>query len=359
MLSFKKLEKLISQHGYIIREIFSIGGQCVYISVVSIKTSEFFLVYIPSKYNIPIDTKYKSYKLKEINVSSLSVKSEVDCAGDHDELSVQLKYMELEDTNRKGKLSDHLDKKYDFPLEIKKSHTSDNAQVKDLFRQISRLKYCVSGIKIKIAISYRDYITVVKRDNSLVCYGIKDYDVLDNMRRLLAVVDLENFCSRTIQTDIVFVREGIHRILNKNQLENIVLISSLLSGKNDFEKFLVTVQTKISDFKSYLKKFNNVLVSINEKEKDIIKKLDDFKVKRQTTGLQGVHLDMQTLNQISLLESELKGILDAKQETMRHIEDINTQNNDFLLFIDKILYDNVIMTDAIMNNFKLVMNYIK
>jgi hypothetical protein len=364
MLSFKKLENLLSEKGYIIREIFSMGDVCVYISIVSMHTSEFFLVYIPSKYTIKIENRYKIYKIKEIDVNYLRTKSEVECADERDDLQMELSYNEIEakyslDKNDENKLSDHLDEKYNRPILMKNSDKANEIEIKDIYRQINRLKYCVSSIKIKIAVGYKNYLAVIKRDNTSVCYVIKNYTVLDNMRRLLAVVDLENFYQKTIniQDEIIFVRNGIHRVLNKNQIENITLISKLLSGKSDFEKFLASIRTKMDNFQTYLIKFNRILNVSNEKEGVVVKKLRELKNRGQTVGIQGVHLDIQTLHQISASESELRNVLEVKQETMKHIEMINTHHNDFLLFIDKILYDNAIMTDSILRNFDLAKNY--
>jgi len=366
MLSFKKLENLFSEKGYIIREIFSIDDMCVYISLVSMNTSEFFLVYIPSKYTIKTDDRYKVYRIKKMDVNSLKTRAEVEYADERDDLHMELSYNEIEtkyslDEKDKNKLSDHLDEKYNRPILMRCDKNANEVEIKDMHRQINRLKYCVSSVKIKIAIEYKDYLAVVKQDNTTVCYMIKNYTISDNMMRLLVVVDLKNFYQKTInmQDDIVFVRNGIHRVLTKNQAENISIISKLLSGKSDFEKFLLSIRTKMTNFQTYLAKFGKILTVSNEKEGVIVKKLKNLKNKGQTTGMQGVQLDIQTLHQISVQESELKNILDVKQETMRHIDEINTRHNDFLLFIDKILYDNAIMTNTILCNFELARNYVK
>lgn len=365
MLSFKKLENLFSVQGYIIRYIFAIGDVCVYISLVSMRTSEFFLVYIPSKYTIKADSRYNVYKLKEINVNYLKTKTEIDCAQERDDLRLELSYEEVEtkyslDEKDKSKLCDHLDEKYNRPIEMKNT-SANELEIKDIFRQINRLKYCVFSIRIKIAIQYKNYLAVVKRDNTTLCYMLKNYAFTDSMRRLLVIVDLENFYQKTIniQDDIVFVRNGIHKVLHKNQRENTALVSKLLSGKSDFEKFLLSIRNKIDSFQAYLSKFNKILMASNDKESVLAKKLKSLKGRGETSGIQGVHLDIQSLHQVSALESELKNVLEVKHETMKHIEEINTRYNDFLLYIDKILYDNAIMTDAILRNFDATRDYIK
>ena len=365
MLSLKKLENLFLKKGYLIREIFSIGDICVYVSLVNMNTSDFFLVYIPSKYTIRVENKHKVYKLKEIDVNYLKTKSEVDCAEERDDLRLELNYNEVEtkhdfvDKNG-GKLFDSLDEKYNRPIILKNDDDLNEAEIRNMYRQINRLKYCVMSIKIKIALTYRNYMVVVKRDNSVVCYRTKHYTVFDNLRRLLMVIDLESFHKKFlgIQEDIASVKNGIHRVLNKNQTENILNISRLLSGKSDFEKFLESIKRRSGEYDRYIDKFTQILSASNERERNIANKLRELRNRGQVSGIQGVHHDTQILHQISASESELKNILDVKQETMKCIEELDTNRNDFLLFIDKVLYDNAIMVDSIVKNLEMVKNYL-
>ena len=68
-VSLNKLEKFISTLGLIIKKIFAINNEAIYLELFNINNAEIFMVYIPSKYTIKARDRSNVYKLKYLELS--------------------------------------------------------------------------------------------------------------------------------------------------------------------------------------------------------------------------------------------------------------------------------------------------
>ena len=87
-------------------------------------------------------------------------------------------------------------------------------------------------------------------------------------------------------------------------------------------------------------------------EKKIIEKLTE--VENRFFGqasLKGMHIDIEKSNQLSKYENELSRINLIKQELIRNILNVKTKHDNLGLRVDNIVFDNIIMIDAILKNF--------
>ena len=68
-------------------------------------------------------------------------------------------------------------------------------------------------------------------------------------------------------------------------------------------------------------------------------------------SLKSMHSDIEKTHQISKYENELSRINGVKQELIRNILIVKTKHENLSLRVDNIMFDNIIMIDAILKNF--------
>ena len=127
MLSFKKLENLLSNKGFIINSIFIVDGYVTYLDVSSFKSVENFILYIPSNYDIKIDygNIENVYKINniEMNENGEIVKN---CIDDLDDADIEKDYNEIDlDYNTETNLEEHLKDNYNRPVLLKNTKKDD------------------------------------------------------------------------------------------------------------------------------------------------------------------------------------------------------------------------------------------
>ena len=173
-LSFNKLEKLLTRKGLIPKKFFIMHGFIVYIEVLSIENADSFMLYIPSKYEIAIGLGDDVFKVKYIDVTE-DGHIPGDYAGEPDNFDLDKEYdcddIDLSPGLRsKGNLADHLEEKYNHPVSLKDNNKSDDIkQLREVFRQLRRLKFCTQSLKYKIAINFNNYLCCIRRDDTYEC----------------------------------------------------------------------------------------------------------------------------------------------------------------------------------------------
>ena len=156
-LSIEKLKHFTSSNGYEIHKLFTKNGRCFLVELMCIRTVDYMLLYIPSKYDFHLPSDISSYDLKEIPVD----KSTGDDIGEYTHISESLiessysdvdSIMKLPINERTLPLSEHLDESYKSGVILDDIKGQDNIIIKDIYRQLRRLKYCIKGMPYKIAI---------------------------------------------------------------------------------------------------------------------------------------------------------------------------------------------------------------
>ena len=153
-VSLNKLENFISSKGLIIKKIFTINDEAVYLELFNINNAEIFMVYVPSKYTIRIKDRSNTYKIKYLELSD----------DDQDEINnnqVEKEYDEIDLSPEKisnDELENKLKENYNKPITLDNINKKDMDNIKDVYNQLSRLQFCVQNIKYKISIIYKNYL---------------------------------------------------------------------------------------------------------------------------------------------------------------------------------------------------------
>jgi hypothetical protein len=355
-LSFNKLEKLLSRKGLIPKKFFIMHGFIVYIEILSIENADNFMLYIPSKYEIAIGLGEDVFKVKYIEVTE-DGHIPGDYAGEPDNFDLDKEYdgndIELNDgTHCKSNLTDHLEEKYNHPVSLKDNKKDNSKELREIFRQLRRLKFCTQNLKYKIAIRFDNYLCCIRRDDTYECFFIHGFGgSLD--KKLMVTIDLETLYEKidSVSIDIKTVRECIYRVLDKNQGKHIQNIHKLLEQKLVLTKFSNIVLKKKEQYSTYLKSLEQLLVDLIRAEKKIIDKLIETEDKYSgQASLKGLHSDIEKSHQIGKYETELSRINSIKQELIQNILIVKSKHENLSLTVDNIVFDNIIMIDAIFKN---------
>lgn len=358
MLSVKKLENLLFNKGFIIDTIFVMDGYVTYLEISSFKNIENFILYIPSNYDIKIDENTQNvFKIKniEINENGEAVKN---CVDDLDDTDIEKDYNEIDldyknEYNSENNLEEHLKDNYNRPVSLKDSKKEDSNQCKYIFNQLSRLRLCVQNLKYKLTIIYKNYLCCIKRDDSLICFLIKgDYKVSDN-KRLFINLDLEILFKeneKKISNDIKTIRQSIYKILNNNQIKHTKILNDMMIELNKNNLQSENVFNKNKKYEEYITKLELLFNNNQEAEKNINEKILSIKEEYSDPKKKGLHYDIELSHIISKHEKELDEIKDNREKIIKNINNIKITKEHIILEVDKILFDNTIMINAIINN---------
>ena len=347
-VSLNKLEKFINKKGLIIKKIFTIDNEAVYLELFNINNAEIFMVYIPSKYTIKIGDRSNTYKIKylELNEDDQEILDN-DAEKNYDEIDLSPEKFK-NDEELESKLKDN----YNKPITLNSLNKKDVENVKDIYNQLSRLQYCVQNIKYKVSIIYKNYFCSIKRDNSLECYIIKHFHKIEE-RRIYVNIDLENLYLKIneIPKEILKVKNGIYNVLNKNQDKNANILQKILEEKDKINFYSQIVHKKKTEIDEYITNLEDMLYKLNEKEFDTVQKINNINQTFQETGLKGLHNDIERTQKLALEEKILDELNGTKDLIIKHMLFWKTKKQNITLMIDKIFFDNSVMLNKIMINF--------
>jgi hypothetical protein len=354
-LSLDKLTRLLKDRSLIPKKYFVIKGLCVYIEVISITTADILMLYIPSKYEIAVRNRDDVYNIDylEINEDG-TIPSDYAGGSEKDEMEQQYDEIDInnEITYTTKDISKQLEQNYNHPLSLKDVNNADMVILREIFRQLRRVKLSVQNIKYKLCIFYKDFICCIRRDNTFDCYSIQSFRG-SSEKRLVVSIDLESMYGKldTIQDDVRVVRNGVYAILNKNQDKHINNLTRMLELKENLTIFSENIKSKKEKYILYLNSMEALLTKLNEAETENLEKLSELdELYRNDGSVNGIHIDMEKSRLISKYEGELSRINITKQELISTILLLKTKYEDLSLSLDNIVFDNIVMVNTIIKN---------
>lgn len=361
VLSFNKLQIILSDNGIVVKKIFCIKEECVFLELLCITNANCFIMYIPSKYSIPPPNNFDNiYELSFIDLDkNNNIALEYAINPDNIDLANQYEDIDLEnniiDENK-------LNENYDHPLSLTDVKSKELKQVKEVIRQLDRLKFCTKNIKYNLSIIFSNYICYNTRDDINECYMIEGYNK-NNNKRLLVTIDLNNFLKKidTFIYDIITIRDGIYKILDKNQYKNVQNLQKLLNDKKDFISHSEIISKNKKKYFKYLSKLESLLEKLNHKEKNILSQIYEIREindNNKNNGVKGIHDDVEFSHKISKLEKEIDNISLIKKDIITNILEIKDKLENISLNTDSLIFDVSIMTNTIFENYNSLKNLI-
>ena len=353
-LSTLKLEKLLSLKGFIPSRYFVMHDIIIYMEIVHISTADTFLLYIPSKYKFAIHKGSGVYTVKYIDLDESDDNTADDYAGELDDHSVENRYGEIDmnvsPTVRGDNIASHLEENYKRVITIKDMSGGDIKNIKDIFRQLKRMRFCVQNVKYKIGILYKNYICTIKRDDSIECVVIKKFRGNDS-QQLYVTVDLELLYEKmdSLLLNMSTIRKGLYHILDKNHFTHTRTLKKLLE-KSNIIKLSDNVYAKKQEYEKHLQDASDMLKSINKSEKKILSQL--YNLNEKHDNQKGLYSDIEHSHSISRINNELSGVQKTKEEIVKTMFELKTKKEDIMLKVDKIMFDNNVMVECVIRNFE-------
>ena len=353
-LSVNKLEKLLTSKGFIPNKYFTIDDCVVYIEVISVETADTFLLYIPSKYNFTIkDSHDRSiYKLSYFDLDNDDDNTADNYAGKLDEYEIENKYNDINiglSPQKGNNIETNLEEHYKREINLRDISESQNQKIKNIYRQLKRLRFCVKNVKYKVSIMYRNFILSIKRDDSIEIYSIAKFKG-KNIHKMYVTLDLELLYEKldSVVINIKSIQKGLYHILDKNHFKHTETLQQLLEDKIKIMSFSDTLYKKKVEYNNYIKDSEIILQTINESEQRILIKINNHNKNKVDGGLSD---DIQSSHTISLYNSELKDVLKIKEDMIKTIIELKNKKEDIILKVDKIMFDNNVMIECVIRNF--------
>lgn len=341
-LSLQKLQELLVSKYYIPNSYYIMDDLLFYIEIFSIATSELFLLYIPSKYEFHMkDTDPDTYNLKYIN---LGISDNV--ADEYAGLPEQKIEDGIQLNPDKEGIEKYLESNYKHAIALKDIPEHELEELKSLFRQLRRLKYSVQNIKYKLAISYKNYLCAIRRDDSMNCFIINKYPKT-HLKKLLVTTDLEVFYenSEKMIDDISRVKTSVERIFDRNRIVN-SSIGTKITEKT-LKQIPSNIQKKKIEYDVIILKLRKMLNGITQAEQNSLTELKNLE---QQTG-NSFQTDANRLHRKSLINIELENIALKKADIISTLLTVIEKRENAVLTVDKLMFDNNVMYDAIVKNY--------
>ena len=357
-LSINKLIDLLLNKGFYTRSFYKIYNVCAFIEILSSTTGNMYMLYIPSRYTFKIDSKNDNiFDLKAININLENNDSDIlrEYAEKPNSLDIEDEYKQIYLSNPQlfeGEESAEkfLENKYKKQIEIVENNNSENVDIKCILRQINRFKYCVQNVDYRIVLIYKSYMCFLHTEDVLDVYYIQNYPT-NNFRKLFVTFDLEMlYNNNNILLELVQVKNGIEKIIDKNHEFHIHNLQNLINNKERSVNYVKAASIKKTNCNIYVEQFSKLLGLLYNNETELEKKIKII----NTANSDNLYKDIEYSHQKNKLVKELRHIQKIKSDLIQNIINLKNQSNNISLTIDKILFDNTVLMDRVFKNLDML-----
>jgi hypothetical protein len=351
-LSLSKLERFLSSKGFVSKAFFTLDRNCIFIEVVNVNTTDTLFLYINQNYELDTSKKQDVFKLKIVDTDSDNFEDDIKdkYAPEPDNIDIEKDYEEIDiSENKRENMEEFLEDNYKKELSIRDINKEDTIRLKEISRQLKRMKFCVQTIKYKLCILYKNYLCVINIENEIELYQIRNYDGEDT-RNLYTSIDLENLYNdiATVNSDISNIRQGLYSIFDKNQRKHLNNFQRMITEGQSVFLYIEKLNQKKIQYEDYLQKLYKMIDTINQSEQEKLEKIQNIRDEYDSKG--GIHTDIQKSHAVAKYETEIVEIKATKHKIVKNIFNIRNKLDDMVLYTDKVFFDNLVMIDAIIKN---------
>lgn len=334
-LSRSKLEDFLYNNKFEPVSYYCIKNSCFMFEIIQTETSQSFFVYIPSIYNFIIEKSTDDIPVYNLN-----------------ELKIDFDPNFVEDENHKenpiylagdnDKLENVLEYNYKKNIELRNIPKQDILTIKEIYRQLKRLRNVVENIEYKLCIFYKNFLIIIRRD----CITIDFYTINGiqetSFKKLGIVSDLEVLYKKRnkIIDDVFIVKNNIYNILQKNQGLHAQILTEMFKPHKDILSIGQKMDNNILMIDNNINKLQQLINTLNEEENKIYSEIESQKILEKPNLISNVKF-----------ENELLKLQHLKQELITKLRELQSKKENILLSFDNIFFDNTIMIDLIIKNF--------
>ena len=251
-----------------------------------------------------------------------------------------------------------MEENYDRAINLN-NKTHSTLFVNSIVEQLNRLKLCVKNLKYKIGIICNKFLCYIHRDGEeIYSYVIEDYPVKDDNFKLYITIDLENFYQKidSIGDDVKSIRNGIFDILNRNQLKMTQNLRTVIENGSSVNSYSEILYNKKNRYGNYISRLEKSMNRILEHEKTVIDKLNYYNSGLAESSISGLESDIGRTKKITTYEKEIEKINIVKQDIIKNLAVIKIKQDNIMLKIDKIFFENSAVLDLVLKNIRLLYN---
>ncbi len=355
-LSIDKLRHFATNNGFQVQRIFTKHNEVFVVELMSTNTIDYVLLFIPDKYKFQLPPDIQTFALSEVSMND----TKTDDVEDYVHVSESFIDKTYSDNSsvftipthkRTLSMSEHLDGSYKKNVIIQDINGNDGVVVKNLHRQLRRLKYCIKGMPHKLALLKSPFIGVLSPQDEIhvfTCDALKR----SSDQKLFIVIDFQIFYDRihTVEQECSQIFKGIYNVLNGNQEMHSKNIKHILDRKDNILAQSEFLQTSKHQYAEYMNQYLTLLEELLLLEKSKEHNLTQVRILAQESV--NLHHDMKRSHQKKKLENELQQMNKTKGDLVKVIQDVKCKNENLILKIDSILFDNIVMLDKIFKNFE-------
>jgi len=344
MLSLKKLEELLYTENCSLKRVYAYRGSCMFLEVANYNSHDVFLLYIPSKYDIPAKGYPNVYHIKEFEGVD---KNQVEGMYNTIDLDIDLD----DEDNLKQNLEDKYKKELNLDI-----NDEDLSEIDNIKEQVDRIRHCIKNTEYKVAIEFKKYIVCLRRNDDVdafVIQDVKDSEVL----KLLIVTDLEMFYNKPKKTlsDISVIQKGIITLIEDMKKSHEKIFEQLITKEKGVNNKLKQIDIRAKLYDSEISKLSELLQRVNGIDVNIREEYS--KLKKKYRGTSNLNSDIQYSHIRNKYDNELKKIMKIKQRLVNSIIVIKNYRYNTYLHIDKLLFENNVLLNTVINNMKKISKY--
>jgi hypothetical protein len=339
----------LNKHGYKFKNFFY-NSNNLYIEIENINTGNMIFISLEDRYTFNIKNRENTFTIKKMDINDTEIDNyfikEIQ-ENDYDKI-----YINEQISDTASNIDKLLESDYNHTMNIKDFHKKDLLKLKEIKKQLKRLKLCVSTIDYKLNIMYKKYLIIINRNNDICIYNIMNFEYRNDLLIFNISIDIENFYSNvnSVNDNIYNIRENIYNILNKNQKKHLININNL---QTHFVKIIDIIHISNSLKNIYLdviNRLNNYLNIIIKKEIEITK---EFKYTNSELDIKNsLNNDIERTQIKIKTNQELLKLKKIKEEIIKEIA-INRQKLDTIyLTIDETCFENIITINNLTKNIK-------
>jgi len=389
MLSLEKLDELLLNNGIFPNNYFSINNIILYTDCVVSVTAQKFILQIPIEYKLMVprdQSEYKIFNLKpflfHINDQQVDVVNKYK-TDSFDELDYKNMYGNESMSNdansllniyKSNDISTQLMRNYNFNIDSNMVHKDDIQDVRDIYQQLNRLKYCMDSLYIKPCIVYKNFLCIIdlvdstdKNKSNTKYFKVNAPIEVFNpscSRQFLLTCHIENFYENVndISTELLRVKTHMNRIIETNYVKNFTDFNTIIEYNNKKESKINKVINYKNQIIEQIKKYEQVHTNIINNERHWLKK--QYTLEKEisrigdidTFNATGYYKNEKLHSEIKLVNEKLDKIDIDKSDIILNIVKLTECQDALMLGLDKICFDNLVMINSINKNFDILEN---
>jgi hypothetical protein len=348
-LSMEKLETFLSKHGMVSKNFFVDSKmRCIYIEVLTLKHTESFMLYIPSKYSIQVEHGTNVFIIHSHDVSDNG--DIIDSYADGSKMKeTESKYSEVNVKNYmsgKYNVEQSVEESYNRPIFLS-SKTENN---RDIFRQLRRLGRCLQSTKYKLLITTSSFLYCITRDNKINLYNVELHEELKHkLRKIFVSVDLEMLYDqiKTMPEHVKEIKEGITSVLLTNFSKHMNSASTLLADTKLIEQRNTSITSKQLEYIKRTGEVEKMLNDVVENEKKLLVKKSEVDEKLSLRATRGLNRDVEFVKLVRPIELKLNELNETKKDLIRNLVSLKMKHDNLLLVADSFSFDILVMLQTV------------